>query len=79
MDTWRKRRAALAARKSSKWAPGGDDRSHQKRVDLVETLLEREDVVGALDEQVGAKAVAPNHFDGEPSDVPDLDLTTTRE
>lgn len=79
MDSCRKRRAALATSEGPEWTPGGDEGSHQQRVDLVETLLEHEDVVGPLDEQVGAKAVAPHHLDGEAPDVPDLDLTTTRE
>jgi hypothetical protein len=79
MDTWRKRRAALAASERSERTPSGDERGRQQRVDLIETLLDHEDVVGALDEQVGAKAVAPNHLDGEAPDVPDLDLTAAPE
>jgi hypothetical protein len=79
MDAWRKRRAALAARERSERTPGGDEGGRQQRVDLVETLLEHEDVVGALDKEVGAKTVAANHLDGEAPDVPDLDLPPARE
>ena len=68
------RRAALAARKASKRASRRGERGHEERVELVQPLLDQEDVTRALDEELGAKAIAADHLDGQAAHVAHLDL-----
>jgi hypothetical protein len=74
VDPGGERRAALAARKGSKWASGRGERGREERVELVQPLLDQEDVARPLDEELGAKAIAADHLDGQAAHVVNLDL-----
>jgi hypothetical protein len=78
MGAGQKRSAALARRHRPD-AAGRCGESNEEAVQLVHPLLEAEDVVGALEQEVGAEAVAPSHLDGEAADVPDLELAAPDE
>ena len=53
--------------------------SGQERIELVDSLLEREHLGGAADQQIGLEAVAAHHLDRKPPDVPYLDLAPAHE
>lgn len=59
-------------------ARGGGERD-QESVQLVHALFQAEDVVGALEDELGTKAVAASHLHGQPADVSELDLAPARE
>jgi hypothetical protein len=78
MHSGGERRAALATRKGSQRASCRGERGHEERVELVEPLLDQEDVTRALDEELGAKAIAADHLDGETAHVANLDFAAAR-
>ena len=51
----------------------------QERIELVDSLLEREDLEGAADQQVGLEVIAAHHLDCEPAYVPHLDLAAAHQ